>query len=52
MVTLNNEWNTHPTSIAPAAPDIASTPAFIRVPPAMIRPPWVLDNDTSADAVA
>jgi hypothetical protein len=34
------------------SPAIPNTPALVRARPTMKRPPWVLENDASADAVA
>ncbi len=52
MVALPHERDTHPANTIPATPAIPNTPALVRSRPTMIRPPWVLENDASADAVA
>jgi hypothetical protein len=52
MVVLPNECDTHPANTLFATPDIPNIPALVRARPTMVRPPWVLENDASADVVA
>ncbi len=52
MVALPHEWDTHPANTIPATPATPNTSSLVRARPTMIRPPWVLENDASADAVA
>jgi hypothetical protein len=41
-----------PANTIPATPASTNTPALIRARPTMTRPPWVIENDAPADAVA